>query len=435
MNPAFLSILRESSLQTSLPKLEHGGNMYTPLTRKQQSTVYNELLKSCHSLDVLREEWHVLENEELPASFAKRADLGLKDFAAAPKGRASTKRRKVIAISCEWGEAKTRRSELLAICAIDVLTGEKLIESLVAPSQPMQNWRAKIHGITRENIDAALEKKQCLQGWKEARQKLFDYIDSQTILVGHTTSADLKLLRLFHKTIVNSQVLTTSAIFDQQPENKRRLKCPLFRICRDFLGKPIQLNSIYDNSTGSVFGNALISREIVLQSILQPKKFEEWARQSAKDLWKVQNEKDASQEKKADEGKNNTNQAKREEKAEKPGDSEAKPDVKATAGSISDNSQAAGTFGQEHEAAFQAGYQAACRVFQSIFQAGYEKCLEEVNSQENQVMTDKLHQSQTENEHTPQESIQHTNGEASFDNHSGGLSQNGGHKNDDWVPA
>ncbi|QYT06141.1 Exonuclease domain-containing protein [Trichoderma simmonsii] len=417
-------------MQTSLPELEYGGNLYTRLTRRQQSIVSKELSKSCHSLNTLRVEFHALENEGVPVSFATRADLGLKDFEAAPKGLPSTKRRKAVAISCEWGEAKTRRSELLAICAIDVLTGETLIKSLVAPSQPMQNWRAKMHGITKKNIDAAIKKKQCLYGWKEAREKLFRYIDRQTILVGHTTSTDLKLLRLFHKTIVDSQVLTTSAILDQQSEHKRRLKCPMSTICRDFLGKQIQLNSIYDHSTGSVFGNALISREIVIQSILQPKKFEGWAKESAKTLRKVLIEKDVGQEKKADQGKNNTNQAIREEKAKKTGLSDTKPDAKATAGSIQDNNQAAGTFSHGYDA----GYQAAYEAYQSGFQNGYEKCLEEISSQENQAIADKLHQSRNAHQHTRQELIQHTDGEDNFDEDSGVLSQNDG-DNDDWAPA
>ncbi|KAL7955963.1 hypothetical protein V8C34DRAFT_326722 [Trichoderma compactum] len=422
MNTASLDILRGSSLQTSLPKLEYGGNMYTRLTRRQQSIVNKGLSESCHSLDTLRTEFYVLENEKLPASFAKKADLGLENFAAAPKGLPSTKRRKVVALSCEWGVAKTGRSELLAICAIDVLTGETLIESLVAPSQPMQNWRAKIHSITQKNIDAAVKKKQCLQGWKEAREKLFKHIDRQTILVGHAAGTDLKLLRLFHKTIVDSQVLTTSAIFDQQSEKKRHVKWPMFKICRNFLGKPIQQESINEYSTGSVFGNALIAREIVLQSILRPKKFEGWARQSARELWEVQNKKDAGQ------GKNDTSQAK------KTGDSDAQPEVKATAGSIPGNSQAAGTFSQEYEDGYQAGYQAGYEAFQSCFQTGYENGVKKVNSQHSQAMTDTLHQSPNGGEHTRQKSIQQTDGEENFGDHSGVVSHNDG-DNHDWAPA
>ncbi|KAL6693719.1 hypothetical protein J3F84DRAFT_379747 [Trichoderma pleuroticola] len=202
------------------------------------------------------------------------------------------------------------------------------------------------------------------------------------------------------------------------------------KICREFLGKPIQQHSISDNSTGSVFGNALISREIVLQSILQPKKFAGWAKQSAKAMCKVLNEKDASQEKKTGRGENDTNQAKVEDKAKKTCALDDKPVVKATAGSIMDNNQAAGTFSQ----AYDAGYQAAYQAFQSGFQNGYEKCLEEVNSQENGEMTDKLRQSRNKHQHTRQEPLQHTDGEDNFDEYSGVLSQNDS-DNDGWAPA
>ncbi|KAJ4856533.1 exonuclease domain-containing protein [Trichoderma breve] len=430
-----------SSLQQPPPNLEYGGNKYSQLSSRQQSIIYDELLKKCHPLQVLRAELHVLENEGRPVGVPNKPKLKLKQFVAAPNGQTSTGARRAISIGCEWGEAENHRSELLAICAIDVLTGETLIESLVAPSRPIWDWRTKHHGISPQKIDAAVQEKQCLRGWTQAREKLFEHLDRKTILVGYETGIDLRLLRLFHTTIVDSQILGISAIFGQEGGKKPSPECLMFRICRDFLGMPIQQNAFYDSGTDKVFEKALVSREIALQCIQRPNIFKKWGNKWKTELKKVPKVKNASPEKKAGQGKkagqdkNNAKTAKTQNKAKETGAPDAHPNVETTSGPISDKSQAAGTFSQGYEAGYLAAYQAAYQAaFQSGFQTGYEKCLEKVNSQENQAMTNKLHQSQNAYEHTHQESTQHTDGEDIFDDHSGVLSQDESYDND-WAPA
>ncbi|PNP56131.1 hypothetical protein THARTR1_03656 [Trichoderma harzianum] len=428
-----------SSLQKPPPKLEHGGNKYTQLSSKQQSIIYDELLKKCHSIKVLRAELHVLENEGRPAGVPKKPDLGLKSFTAAPKGQSSTGARKAIAISCEWGLAKSFQSELLAICAIDVLTGETLIESLVAPSQPMEGWRTKRHGISPKKIDAAVKENQCLQGWKQAREKLFEHLDRETVLVGYDTTVDLKLLRLFHSTIVDSQILTVSAIFGQEGGNEQSPKCLMSSICSNFLGMSIQQNAIHESGTEKVFEKALASREIALQYIQRPNIFKNWATQLKLEFEKAPKVKNASPKKKAGQGKKkkagqNKNDAKTEKTQSKPkqtGAPDAHSKIETTSGPILDKNQAGGTYSQGYEAGYLAAYQAAYQAaFQSGFQTGYEKCLEKINSQEDRAMVNKLHQSQNAYEHTRQESTQHTDGEDIFDDHSGVLSQDESYDND-----
>lgn len=430
-----------SSLQQPPPELEYGGNKYTQLSSRQQSIIYDELLKKCHSLQVLRAELHVLENEGRPVGLLNEPKLKLKQFAAAPKGQSSTRARKAIAISCEWGEAENHRREMLAICVIDVLTGKTLIKSLVAPSRPIWDWRTRHHGISPQKVDAAVKEKQCLHGWIQARQKLFEHLDRKTILVGYETGIDLKLLRLFHTTIVDSQILGISAIFGQEGGKKQPLESLMFRICRDFLAMPIQQNAVYESGTDKVFEKALVSREIALQCIQRPNVFKKWANQWKTELKRVPKVKNASPEKNAGQGKNagqNKNDAKTtktQNKAKETGASDARPNVETTSSPISDKNQAAGTFSQGYEAGYLAAYQAAYQAaFQSGFQTGYEKCFEKMNSQENQAIANKFHQSQNAIEHTHQESTQHTDGEDIFDDHSGLLTQDESHDND-WAPA
>ncbi|PTB51223.1 hypothetical protein M431DRAFT_498472 [Trichoderma harzianum CBS 226.95] len=196
----------------------------------------------------------------------------------------STGLRKAVAVRCEWGRLADGRRELLAICAIDVLTGETLIESLVTPLRQVKKWRDSVHGITLGKITAARKKKLCLRGWKEARAKLFEHIDEKTILIGYTIGTDLRLLRLFHKKIIDSRILATSPISGQQLGPKQRPQWPMSKICSDFLGFASQQNAIYTSGTESAFENALVSREIALQSIQRPKEFARWVTKSREDF-------------------------------------------------------------------------------------------------------------------------------------------------------
>ncbi|KAL7782099.1 hypothetical protein V8C43DRAFT_296918 [Trichoderma afarasin] len=296
------------------------------------------------------------------------------------------------------------------------------MKSLVSPSQPMKKWRDKVHGITQAKINAALKSKQCLRGWKEARAKLFEHVDGQTILIGNNTRLHLDLLRLFHTTIVDSEILVTYAIFNKKTKRPRP-QWPVLRVRKDFLGMPIEQNAIHESGTESVYENALVSREIVLQCIQRPKHFKRWATEWRLEFWQPHNEKnEAKQKKDINEAKKDTNEAEKEEKA-KTGDSDARPGVETTVGPISDKNQAAGTFTQGYEAGYLAG-----------LQKGLENGLKQANSQENKAMEDILHQPPNEREHTCQKSIQHIDGEESFGDHSGVISQNDSN-NDDWAPA
>ncbi|KAL5082923.1 hypothetical protein Trisim1_002518 [Trichoderma cf. simile WF8] len=429
MNPAFSSLLSDSSSQKPSPKLEYGGNKFTQLSAQQQSNVYKELLKRCHSLDILRAEFHILENETPPRGVEAQLGSELEDFAAAPKGHSSTGPRKAVAVRCEWGRLADLRRELLAICAIDVLTGETLIESLVTPLRQVKKWRDNGHGITLGKITAARKKNQCLRGWKEARAKLFEHIDEKTVLIGYAIGTDLRLLHLFHKKIIDSRILATSPISGQQLDPKQRPEWPMSKICSDFLGFASQQNAIYTSGTESAFENVLVSREIVLQSIQRPKEFARWVTKSRGEFFKSQKanrrgkNQGPSQQPNAIQQQTDTETAKNEGEAQKSGDPDARPGVETTVGPISDKNQAAGTFTEGYEAGYLAG-----------FQKGLENGLKQANSQENKAMEDILHQPPNEREHTCQKSIQHIDGEESFSDHSQVLNQIDS-DNDDWAPA
>ncbi|KAL7942837.1 hypothetical protein V8C42DRAFT_330518 [Trichoderma barbatum] len=397
------------SLQLLPPKLEYGGNQYSQLSREEQSSIYKELSKRCHPLDILRQQRHILDKEELPANIPNAEDLGIHMFMASPKRYPSISRRNVVAIACQWGMSKSRRNEPLAICAIDVLTGETLIDSLISFTQPMRDWRSDAHGIGKETISAAARAGECLQGWQEARTKLFEYIDEQTILVGHNTRFVLELLRLFHTKIVDSQVLAISAIFITGWRTKKGYKPPMYYICRDFLGITLRQNT---DCNQTALENALASREIILKHIQRPKDWEEWARLARLGLSHLK------------EGNDDV---------KKNGHSDASPDKQKSAISTQYEDQIAAAYDDGYDDGYDAAYHAG---FQAGYQKGCQQGHEKAYAREDHTWpkNDDMDQHQNEAKYDHSEVIQYEKKEDGFDDQNGRAGQNSS-SSDDWDPA
>jgi hypothetical protein len=84
-------------------------------------------------------------------------------------------------------------------------------------------------------MDDAVEKGSALNGWMTARSKVWELINSETILAGHSLKNDLDLLRMIHTKVVDSTILTSNAI--------GKIMVPQFppgRRCRELLDISIQ---------------------------------------------------------------------------------------------------------------------------------------------------------------------------------------------------
>ncbi|KAL7808652.1 hypothetical protein V8C26DRAFT_280221 [Trichoderma gracile] len=270
-------------------KMECLGNYYSHLSSEQQSQFYNGLLKRCHSLEVLRQERVVLPNEDLPPGTPIYPDLGVWKYAMSPIHHNLHPKRKAVVIACEFGIAESRRNEPLAVSLIDCLTGETLCCSLVDVSQQMLDWRDHIHGIDWCEINDALRGGLCLRGWRAARDKLFEYIDDETILVGYSIRLSLELLRVFHTKIVDSQVLLKDAVFPKGMPHlgKGRYKTPLLHVCNDLLRITLRQGIEWDVGIHDPLENTLATREIALKCIRNPAEVEAWAQQRRVEFWKL----------------------------------------------------------------------------------------------------------------------------------------------------
>jgi hypothetical protein len=187
-------------------------------------------------------------------------------------------RRNAVALDCEMVGVSNGESEIARISAIDCLTGEVLVDTMVKPTRTVIAWRTKFSGITRKAMATAVAERQALEGWPAARAELWKYIDADTVLIGQALQYDLKALRIQHWKVVDSAILAKDAV-GAGVDRQWGLKA----LCDQLLGVEIQngtkgLDSVED---------AFAAREVVLWCIDHQDELEIWGRkQKEEDLRK-----------------------------------------------------------------------------------------------------------------------------------------------------
>ncbi|PTB35894.1 hypothetical protein M441DRAFT_62278 [Trichoderma asperellum CBS 433.97] len=264
---AQIASMQHPPVQEPPPMLQHEGNLYTKLESNQQAAVYKALLVQRHSMDVLLRERFPLGHEPLPAHKIRKG-LHIEDFVWAPQTHPFSQKRKAVSLHCVRHQPKHCPVELSAFVAVDFFSGEVLINSRVMPNL---GW----NGSSRS---------ESLHGWREARANLFDFIDQDTVIVGHKAQINLEMLRLLHKQIVDSQILTTSAIY-RPSTSRHRYRPSLEKVCAEFVGIKIK------QGAPCPLENALAAREIVLHCIRRPKDLHVWAKETRTSYWRGQEEK------------------------------------------------------------------------------------------------------------------------------------------------
>jgi DNA polymerase III epsilon subunit-like protein len=176
-------------------------------------------------------------------------------------------------------------SELARISAIDYLTGEVFIDTLVQPTRPVADWRTKYSGITKNAMTAAVDEKRVLKGWPEARAELWRYIDSSTLLIGQSLHHDLDALRMQHWQIVDSAILAKDAV---GPGVSRQWG--LKTLCNQFLGIEIQNSGKGGHDSVE---DAFAAREVVLWCIGHQEELAVWGRKQKEDYIKKKKQQEA----------------------------------------------------------------------------------------------------------------------------------------------
>ncbi|KAJ9145003.1 hypothetical protein NKR23_g5614 [Pleurostoma richardsiae] len=166
------------------------------------------------------------------------------------------------------------KREVVSICAVDFLTGDVLVNSLVKPRQAILDWRSNITGITPATMSIAVARNITLDSWEAARAELQKHIDENTILVGQSINFDLKALRVKHGRVIDSAILTAEAVFGRN--NPIRRRWGLADLCQDLLGLRIRK----DTGLHDPLEDVLAAREVVLRCLRRPAELERWARKS-----------------------------------------------------------------------------------------------------------------------------------------------------------
>ena len=154
--------------------------------------------------------------------------------------------------------------ECVSLTAVDVLTGDVLINSLVNPDAPITCWLERLTGVSPKDLHQARKQGKALKGFKGARAELFKHIDSKTILVGHALENDLKVLRIAHDSIVDTQIVADSAV------QVKGQSCGLKTLCRELVGQEIQ------KGVHSSIEDTMATREVLLCLLRNPDKLETW---------------------------------------------------------------------------------------------------------------------------------------------------------------
>lgn len=158
--------------------------------------------------------------------------------------------------------------EVVRLCAVDYISGEVLIDSLVVPAEKIVQWRTRYSGVTPAMLAGARARGQALKGWQGARAELWKYMDADTILIGQSLHNDLSALRMVHTCVVDSAILTKMAV---SPDCSRSWS--LKTLSNVLLDLEIQTGK----HGHDCLEDTLATREVVLECNRNPQKLEAWA--------------------------------------------------------------------------------------------------------------------------------------------------------------
>jgi DNA polymerase III epsilon subunit-like protein len=149
-----------------------------------------------------------------------------------------------------------------------------LISRYVVPSEEVFDWRSKFSGITKDIMSSAICSGATFSGWREARDKLWEFMDGSTILVGQSLNYDLEVLGICHAKIVDTAILTAETVFPSIISTKPLPRMwSLKSLAKDLLNLEIQNG----NRGHSALEDAYAAREIAIWCIRNPEKLKMWA--------------------------------------------------------------------------------------------------------------------------------------------------------------
>ncbi|KAJ5986582.1 hypothetical protein N7451_010947 [Penicillium sp. IBT 35674x] len=179
-----------------------------------------------------------------------------------------------IAIDCEMVGVRNGRQTLAFLTAINFLTGEVLINRYVSPTEDVIDWRSKFSGVTPKIMASAVASGEAFGSWREARDKLWEFMDDSTVLVGQSLNYDLEVLGMSHAKVVDSAILTSEAVYPSVISTRPLPRhWGLKRLAKDLLSLDIQTG----NCGHSALEDTYAARDVVIWCIMNPEELKLWA--------------------------------------------------------------------------------------------------------------------------------------------------------------
>lgn len=179
---------------------------------------------------------------------------------------------KAVVLDCEMvgvlGAGSRECSEVVRVSAVDFLSRDVIIDTYVSPQGHVVSWRTKFSGV---NPSVLAEKKRAgklIKGWRAARDLLWQFIDAQTVLIGHSLYNDLAALGMVHIRVVDSAIITRVAVGEDCQRH-----WALKTLCQQFLDRDIQAR----NDGHDCVEDTYAAREVILWCLRNASKLQAWA--------------------------------------------------------------------------------------------------------------------------------------------------------------
>lgn len=275
--------------QQNLPLICRG-NSYRRIPQQDQFGILQKLLSRCHPRSALQRHGYSIpgagSDQEQSGSPGRAQATGYETLPLR-QNDGSCRTRKAVVLDCEMVGVAGGASELVSLTAVDFLTGELLLNSLVHPRQPVIDWRTQIHGISPAGLSVARAQGLALDGWQAATAELFKHVDQDTVLIGQSLQYDLAALHIRHARVVDSAILASEAVFGTKGK-PRYWNLGLKNLCSELLGlniregAPLGVSKVHDG-----LEDVLATREVVLYWLEQPTAVKTWAKGKRNGFWRA----------------------------------------------------------------------------------------------------------------------------------------------------
>jgi DNA polymerase III epsilon subunit-like protein len=182
--------------------------------------------------------------------------------------------RKAVVLDCEMVQVANGRRELAYVTAVDFLSGEVLLDHYVQPTAKVVHWDSRYSGVTCSAMNKAVRNGQALLGYSKAREMLWRFVDTETVLIGHSLNNDLDVLGIIHPKIVDTSILTSEAVFnDLLPGQALSRTWSLKTLTKELAGYDIQAGK----QGHSAFEDTMATRDILIWCIRNQKLWDMWS--------------------------------------------------------------------------------------------------------------------------------------------------------------